>query len=184
MRHPGISPSGRRRTGRSAVMLRKLMLVCAGLLVGCVSLFPLTSKEPRADFTYVNPSGIHTLDPARMSWTQDFRVALNVWEGLTTWDPKTLAPIEGAAVFPPDISPDQLVYTFTIHENARWSNGDSVTARDFVRGWRRGMEPGTATDYTFLFTDHIAGAAEYVPWRHETVAVLTATSVDQSALHE
>ena len=165
-------------------MFRRLLLVCTSLILASVSLFALTAKEPRADFTYVNPSGIHTLDPARMSWTQDFRVALNIWEGLTTWDPKTLSPIVGAAVFPPDISPDQLVYTFTIHENARWSNGDPVTARDFIRGWRRGMEPGTATDYTFLFTDHIAGAAEYVHWRNETVAILTATPVDRPAFHE
>lgn len=165
-------------------MFRRLLLVCTGLIVASVSLFALTAKEPRADFTYVNPSGIHTLDAARMSWTQDFRVALNIWEGLTTWDPKTLAPIEGAAIFPPDISPDQLVYTFTIHENARWSNGDPVTARDFIRGWRRGMEPGTATDYTFLFTDQIVGAAEYVHWRNEAVTRLTATPVDQPVLRE
>ena len=95
-------------------MTRKFLLVGMGLLAACVSLFTLTEKGPRADFTYVNPSGIHTLDPARMSWTQDIRVALNIWEGLTTWDPKTLAPIEGAAVLPADISPDQLVYTFTL----------------------------------------------------------------------
>ena len=167
-----------------AVMFRRLLLICAGLIVVSVSLFALTAKEPRADFTYVNPSGIHTLDPARMSWTQDFRVALNIWEGLTTWDPKTLTPIEGAALFPPDISPDQLVYTFTIRENARWSNGDSLTAGDFIRGWRRGMEPGTATDYTFLFTDHIVGAAEYVRWRNEAVTLLTATPIDQTGFHE
>jgi oligopeptide transport system substrate-binding protein len=153
-------------------MIRKLLLICAGLLVGCVSLFAFTAREPRADFTYVNPSGIHTLDPARMSWTQDIRVALNIWEGLTTWDPQTLEPIGGAAIFPPRLSPDRLVYTFTIRDDARWSNGDSVTARDFIRGWRRGMEPGTAADYTFLFTDHIAGAAEYVQWRNEAVGAL------------
>lgn len=151
-------------------MIRNFLLICAGLVVASVSLFALTAKEPRADFTYVNPSGIHTLDPARMSWTQDIRVALNLWEGLTTWDPNTLTPSEGVAIIPPDISPDQLVYTFTLHENARWSNGDPVTARDFIRGWRRGMEPGTAADYTFLFTDHIIGAAEYVQWRNEAVA--------------
>ena len=73
-----------------------------------------SSKTPGADFTYVNPSGIHTLDPARMSWTQDFRVALNIWEGLTTWDPQTVEPVEGAAHFPPDVSPDGRTLIFDL----------------------------------------------------------------------
>ena len=36
------------------------------------------------------------------------------------------------------------------------------------------MEPGTAADYRFFFTDHIAGAAEYVAWRNDAVSALTA----------
>lgn len=154
-------------------MIRNLALVCATLALIAVSIYALASRESRADLTYVNPSGIHTLDPARMSWTQDFRVALNIWEGLTSWDPLTTEPIEGAASFPPQVSANRLTYRFTIRKDARWSNGDPLVAQDFVRGWRRGMEPGTATDYTFLFTEHIVGAADYVRWRREAVAVLT-----------
>lgn len=155
-------------------MIRNLFLVCLALLMALLGSFSLTHKEPRADFTYVNPSGIHTLDPARMSWMQDFRVALNLWEGLTTWDPKTTEPIGAAAHFPPEISGDGLVYTFHIRDDAKWSNGDPVTSHDFVRGWRRAMEPGTSADYAFLFTDHIAGAARYLRWRQKTVTELTA----------
>ena len=157
-------------------MIRKLSLIAIAFLIVCIAVYPFASHPSRADFVYVNPSGIHTLDPTRMSWTQDFRVALNIWEGLTTWHPQTIQPIGGAAYFPPDVSDDRTVYTFTIRDDARWSNGDRVTAHDFVRGWRRGMEPGASTDYTFLFTDHIAGAAEYVRWRQETVALLSPLS--------
>ncbi len=157
-------------------MSYRLSLGVVLLLVAfvCVCVLGPGQRAPRADFVYVNPSDIHTLDPARMSWSQDFRVALNLWEGLTTTDPSTGLPAEGAAHFPPDISPDELEYTFTLRDDARWSNGDLVTSADFVRGWRRAMEPGTAADYTFLFTEHIAGAAEYVQWRREAVTVLTA----------
>ncbi len=155
-------------------MIRNLFLICVALLLTALSIYTLGSRKPRADFTYVNPSGIHTLDPSRMSWTQDFRVALNIWEGLTTWHPETLEPIEGAALFPPDISSDGLTYVFTIRDDTRWSNGDRVTSRDFLRGWRRGLEPGTATDYTFLLADNIAGADEYVRWRREAVGELVA----------
>ncbi len=109
-----------------------------------------------------------------MSWTTDFRVALNLWEGLTTWDPQTLAPVAAAAAFPPEVSDGGTTYLFKIRNDARWSNGDPVTAEDFVRGWRRGMEPGTSTDYTFLFEDNIVGAHAYVRWRIECAAALTA----------
>ncbi|MEK6799284.1 MAG: peptide ABC transporter substrate-binding protein [Planctomycetota bacterium] len=155
-------------------MIRNLLFVCGLTLLGILSLFARTSARPRADLVYVNPSGIHTLDPARMSWTQDFRVALNIWEGLTSWNPRTLEPIAGAAEFPPRISDDGLTYTFLIHPDARWSNGDPVTSGDFVRGWRRAIEPGTGTDYTFLITDNIEGTAEYARWRRQGVAVLAA----------
>ncbi len=154
-------------------MLRALVVALALLAILLAATFSI-SNSPRADFTYVNPSGIHTLDPARVSWLQDFRVALNLWEGLTTWDPRTLEPIAGAAHLPPEISPDGLTYKFQIRDDARWSNGDAVTAYDFIRGWRRAMEPGTAADYRFFFTDHIAGAADYVAWRNDAVSALTA----------
>ncbi|MFQ5462999.1 MAG: peptide ABC transporter substrate-binding protein [Phycisphaerae bacterium] len=148
-----------------------IFLAGSALLLGFLALGAAT---PRADFTYVNPSGIHTLDPARMSWTTDFRVALNLWEGLTTWDPETLDPVGAAAVYPPEVTDAGATYRFKIRRDARWSNGDSVTADDFVRGWRRGMEPGTSTDYAFLFADHIVGAEAYMRWRTDVAAALTA----------
>ncbi|RME38064.1 MAG: peptide ABC transporter substrate-binding protein [Planctomycetota bacterium] len=146
------------------------------LVVGiALSLYAAREREAPADFRYVNTSGIHTLDPARMSWTQDFRVALNIWEGLTTWDPKTLQPLPAAAD-PPAVSADGRTYTFHLRPDGRWSNGDPVTAGDFIRGWRRAVEPGTAADYAFLLTDNIAGTAEYVRLRRRAVVALTVLS--------
>lgn len=155
-------------------MIRVLVIVLLVLLAGVSALVGWDRGGLRADFRYVNTSDIHTLDPARMSWMQDFRVALNLWEGLTTSDPVTAEPRAGAAEFPPRVSEDGRTYTFTIREDARWSNGDAVTAEDFVRGWRRAIEPGSAGDYAFLITEYIAGAEEYAAWRREEVEVLSA----------
>ena len=45
------------------------------------------------------------------------------------------------------VSKDKKTYTFTLRKNAKWSNGDQVTAQDFVYGWRRTVNPKTASQY-------------------------------------
>lgn len=111
----------------------------------------------KADFTFVNRGEIGTLDPNRISWSQDLRVGYALWEGLYTLDPQTLEPIPGAANRI-DISADACTYTFYLRPEARWSNGDPVRSGDFVFAWRRMLEqPG---DYTYLF-HCIRGARQY-----------------------
>lgn len=156
--------------------MTRTLMIAAAFALAVALIWWSRSSDPRADLVFVNPSDIHTLDPARMSWTSDFRVALNLWEGLTTMDARTAEPVAGAAEFPPHRSTDGRTLTFRLRPNARWSNGDPVQAGDFIRGWRRSMEPGTAADYIVLFTDNIHGAREYVAWRTEAVRLLTALS--------
>lgn len=113
--------------------------------------------QRKADFTFISGEEIHTLDTDRMSWSQDFRIALGLWEGLYRFDPQTLDAKPGTAD-PIDVSPDKIVYTFHIRPDARWSNGDPVLAHDFVFAWRRLLEePG---EYTYLY-HYIKGAQEY-----------------------
>lgn len=58
-----------------------------------------------------------------------------------------------------DVSDDKLVYTFHLAD-AKWSNGDPVTASDFVYAWQRLDNPDTASEYAFILdTVHIANAA-------------------------
>lgn len=48
------------------------------------------------------------------------------------------------------MSEDGLIYTFTLRDDAKWSNGDKVTANDFVFSWRRLLNPDTASEYNFI----------------------------------
>jgi len=105
---------------------------------------------PQADFTYAMGDSIKTLDPARMAWNEDIRIALGLWEGLASYDPASTEAIEGVAYLPPEVSDEGRTYTFELRREARWSNGDPVTAGDFVYAWRRAIEPGSAGDYAFL----------------------------------
>ena len=112
----------------------------------------------KADFTFVIPRDILTLDPNQMSYLQDMRIAYGMWEGLYAYDPMTLAPIPGVASST-DVSADKRVYTFHLRPDAKWSNGDPVTANDFLFAWRRMLEsPG---EYSYLHY-YIKGAEPYL----------------------
>ena len=63
-------------------MFRAVMLTSLALVAATVAAYRLSGAVPRADFAYVNQTAINTLDPAAVTWNQDIRVALNVWEGL------------------------------------------------------------------------------------------------------
>jgi len=141
-------------------MRRSLALIPVALLLlltGFV-IFPGGKPEHRADFTFINRGETKTLDLNRISWAQDIRTAYILWEGLYTVDPvRTLEPVLGCAG-KVDLSEDQRVYTFHIRPEAKWTNGDDVTAHDFIFCWRRNLEePG---DYTYLFF-YIKGAEAY-----------------------
>jgi len=139
-------------------MLRVLLIPAAmlALLTGAM-IWSGAASYQRADFVFINRGDINTLDLNTISWLQDIRMAYALWEGLYTLDPHTLEPVPGCAD-PIERSDDGTVYTFHIRPEARWSNGDHVTAGDFVFAWRRMLEePG---DYTYLL-HYIKGARDY-----------------------
>ncbi len=89
------------------------------------------------------------LDPQMMTGQPDGRIAWALFEGLTSYDPKDLTPLPGMAESW-EISEDGRVYLFHLRKNARWSNGDPLTAHDFVYSWRRFLNPATAAQYAYL----------------------------------
>ena len=72
----------------------------------------------------------------------------NLMEGLTRLSEDHMAVEATAEKI--DVSEDGLTYTFTIRENAKWSNGDPVVAGDFVFAWRHMLNPETASPAAFL----------------------------------
>ena len=82
----------------------------------------------------------------------------NLMEGLTRLSEDHMAVEATAEKI--DVSEDGLTYTFTIRENAKWSNGDPVVAGDFVFAWRHMLNPETASPAAFL-AYFIEGAEAY-----------------------
>jgi oligopeptide transport system substrate-binding protein len=89
-----------------------------------------------------------TLDPAKSTAIPESLVELQLFEGLTRLDDKD-QPLPGAAE-KWDISPDGLKYVFYLRANAKWSNGDPVTANDFEFAWKRALNPDFASENAYM----------------------------------
>lgn len=100
-----------------------------------------------------------TIDPHVMSGSPEVHIANALYEGLVVRNPATMEMDPGVAEHW-DISADGKVMTFYLNPDARWSNGDPVTANDFVWSLRRSLHPdmGNQLAYT-LFP--IVGAEAY-----------------------
>lgn len=98
-----------------------------------------------------------TLDPHRGVSISTARLLLDLCEGLLTRDGAG-RPVPGVATRI-DRSADGLVLVFHLRPDARWWNGDPVTAADFVRGWRRGVDPATGSGIADLL-DGVENAAD------------------------
>lgn len=145
----------------------RLVVPLVGLVALILGLTRLTPREPVADLRVIDAVSIATLDPAQMSWLQDIRVAFQLYEGLYVPNTRGTGVAPGCAIELP--SAGKTTLRFQIIPGARWSNGDSVTADDFIFAWRRAVEPGTARDYAFFF-NLIRGIREYVDWRNSEIA--------------
>jgi ABC-type oligopeptide transport system substrate-binding subunit len=86
-----------------------------------------TEPQPRADIRFVSAE-VFTLDPQRMSWQQDLRVARALYEPLLVRDAVTGLPKAGLAESW-SCSEDGRTWTFALRRDARWSDGAPVTVR-------------------------------------------------------
>ena len=94
---------------------------------------------------------VQSLDPQEATDGTSFEVIANFTDGLYQMNAAGAAvPALAAETV---ISEDGLTYTFTIRDDAFWSNGDPVTADDFVYGWQRACDPEFASEYSYMITD-------------------------------
>ncbi len=102
-----------------------------------------------------------TFDPAFAAAPPDTDAVRALFEGLTDYDARTLAPVPAVATRW-ESSNDNRVWTFYLRDNARWSNGEKVTAQDFVRSWERTLKIGPLAPHTELLAN-IEGATPDAP---------------------
>ena len=95
-----------------------------------------TDPPERNILRYVNGAEPESIDPAISSGQQEARIYMALYEGLVEYDPKSLDAIPAIAERW-DVNNDSSEFVFHLRRNARWSNGEPITAHDFVYSIRR-----------------------------------------------
>ena len=136
-------------------MLRRMkvfrMLLLAALLLAAIGLALLLRDESRESGQQQPTlhrglsSDPESIDPHKARSVQAAEVLRDIGEGLVAYSAS--GELVGAAAESWSISDDGLTYTFNMRPEARWSNGDAVTAEHFVFGLRRLVDPATAAFY-------------------------------------
>ena len=99
------------------------------------------------------------LDPHVVTGVPESKILMALLEGLVIRHPNGLSPLPGIAE-KWNVSNDGKTYTFFLRDNAIWSNGDLVTANDFVYSWRRMLTPSLGSKYPDMLYD-VIGAEDF-----------------------
>jgi oligopeptide transport system substrate-binding protein len=94
------------------------------------------------------PTNISTLDSGLVTDAYSNLFIGNTQEGLTRVDDKGVA--QNALASAIEVSDDGLIYTITLREGLKWSNGDKLTANDFLYSWQRAVNPETGAQYAYM----------------------------------
>ena len=119
---------------------------------------PFFSAEPppqKKEFRWSNGKMPKSFDPARASAPPETDIVRAVFDGLTDTDPSTLKAVPAVAERW-EASEDFKTWTFHLRKDARWSNGKTVRAEDFVRSWKRLAELGDKVSH-YKFLKNIVG---------------------------
>lgn len=139
-----------------------LLLVTMSLTGGCfldhqVEQYYGRVAAPHAqEFRWSDGGLPQVFDPALAAVPPDTDAVRAMFEGLTEYDPQSLAPVPGVASRW-ESSADNREWTFYLRRDARWSNNDPVTAQDFIRSWQRTLQLGDRAPHARLLKN-IQGA--------------------------
>lgn len=133
------------------VLILALLGMFVGGLAGCTKSAPDNgSARAKEVVRRGNVEAPQTLDPVLAEDVHSFNILLDLYEGLVAEDAGgNLIPGVAASW---SISEDGLHYRFSLRKDARWSNGESVIADDFVRALQRVAAPNTSSTYAVLLS--------------------------------
>ncbi|MFT7579066.1 MAG: oligopeptide transport system substrate-binding protein [Myxococcota bacterium] len=111
----------------------------------CVGHSICNDASPADGFVGADLFPIKSLDPGLVSETAGSMLVTNIFEGLINSPVRSGMPWAPGVAERWEATADQLIHTFYLRKDARWSDGSPVTANDFIYGWRRKLDPATAS---------------------------------------
>ena len=157
------------------------LVTVSALVLGLVSFNTTAFAETgTSDLNIMLETPVESLDPQQATDGTSFEVIADYTDGLMQMDADGQAIPAIAESY--DISEDGLTYTFHLRD-ASWSNGDPVTAADFVYGWQRAVDPDIASEYAYMLSDigQVVNAAEIIAGEKDK-SELGVTAVDDKTL--
>lgn len=136
-----------------------VVAVCGIVLAGCSTGGTSSTGESSSGsgtaaadqiFNVVVQQEMPSADLSLATDTISFSALNNVYEGLYRLDADSKPEPAGAAELA-EVSEDGLTYKLKLREDAKWSNGEPVTAADYVYGWQRTVSAETGSEYAYLF---------------------------------
>ena len=146
-------------------MIKKISILSITLvfLIGCSeNISPVDSGLEKQIYHHGNGSEPQGIDPHIVTGVPEHHILISLCEGLTIPNPNP----KGSDGYIPGtaeswtISDDGKEYIFKLNKNAKWSNGDSVTADDFVWSWKRILTASLGSQYPDMLY-YLVGAYEY-----------------------
>ncbi|WPP08875.1 peptide ABC transporter substrate-binding protein [Pediococcus inopinatus] len=134
---------------RSVVKLSAVALASTFVLAACGAKGS-TSTAKKQSVNFMESAEISTMDPSKADDVVSMTQLSNTGEGLYRLGKNS--SVHNALATSTKESKDGKTWTFTIRKGAKWSNGDKVTAKDFVYSWQRTVNPKTASEYAYLFS--------------------------------
>ncbi|MGN8632266.1 peptide ABC transporter substrate-binding protein [Blautia sp. HCP3S3_G3] len=165
------------RKTKAAVSLLTVSALVLGLTSFNTTVFAETGTS---DLNIMLETPVESLDPQQATDGTSFEVIADYTDGLMQMDADGQAVPAIAESY--DLSEDGLTYTFHLRD-ASWSNGDPVTAADFVYAWQRAVDPEIASEYSYMLSDigQVVNAAEIIAGEKDK-SELGVTAVDDKTL--
>ncbi|AVX19891.1 oligopeptide transport system substrate-binding protein [Carboxydocella sporoproducens DSM 16521] len=171
---------------KALAALLSLSLVLGAGLAGCAGKTETKEGGKQAEVQMAKEQVIkynlgadpETLDPAKATGAPEMTVLNALFEGLTRYDKD--GKIAPGMAEKWEISEDGTKYTFHLRD-AKWSNGDPVTAKDFEYAWLRALDPKTASDYAYQLY-YLKNGEEYNSGKITDPAQVGVKAIDDKTL--
>ncbi len=109
-----------------------------------------SSSAAKQVLTRMEGDVISTMDTSVMTDAISGQAAVDTMDGLYRYNGATLEPAIATKIVEP--TNEGKTYTYKLRKDAKWSNGDAVTAENFVYAWQRTVDPATKSQYAYLYS--------------------------------